>query len=75
MKYTLSTTYALKWQLKHAPHYKFTADGICINGRTGRIIRKIVNGRCVGYCINGKFNSVVSLRTQLEKIPDTETPF
>jgi hypothetical protein len=75
MNHRLSITYALKWQLKYAPQYKFTADGICVNCQTGRIIRKVVNGRCVGYCINGKFKSAIFLRTQLEKIPDIEIPF
>lgn len=75
MKHTISTTYALKWQLRDAPHYKFTAEGVCINGRTGRTLRKVVNGRCVGYCINGKFTSARSLRTRLEKISETELPF
>lgn len=75
MKYSLSNTYVLKWELENNPNYKFTDDGICINIKTGNKIRMILNGRSKGYCINGKFKSLTSLRKELTKIKDVECPF
>jgi len=75
MKYSLSTTYTLKWQLKTANEYKFSECGKCINVKRGREIKQVINGRCIGYCIRGRFQSLTSLRKQLEKIPDIECPF
>jgi hypothetical protein len=69
MTATLSTTYVLIWQIKGAEHYKFTADGICINTQTNRRIKKTLCGGSVGYCISGKFVSATSLRPQLQRIP------
>ena len=75
MKLTISTTYVLKWQLKNAAHYKFTDNGICINTKTSKIIKQIINGRSKGFCINGKFQSSNTLRKQLELIPKEICPF
>ena len=68
MDYIISTTYVLKWELENAPEYKFTKDNICINTKTGNIIRLVINGRSKGYCIKGKFRSLNTLRKQLKKI-------
>ena len=75
MKYTISTTYDLVWQLKCSPNYKFTKDGICINCQRGTIVRKIKNGGSIGFVINGKFKSIKVLRNELEKITEIEYPF
>lgn len=75
MNFTISTTYVLKWQLKDNENYKFTDEGICINTKTGNLIKKIINGRSKGYCINGKFRSINTLRKNLEKIPKINCPF
>lgn len=61
--------------LKSDPKYMFTKDGICINSQTGRIIKKTVCGGSIGYCIGGKFRSVLSLRKELIKIEKIECPF
>ena len=75
LKFTISTIYVLKWELKNSPNYKFTDNGICINTKTGNLIKKILNGRSKGYCINGKFQSVNTLRKKLVKIPKNDCPF
>ena len=72
MKYTISTTYVLKWQLKNNSEYKFTKDGVCINTKTGNLIKMIINNRSKGYCIKGKFKSINTLRKDLEQIPKKE---
>ena len=74
MNYTISTTYVLKWQLKNAEHYKFN-DSVCINTKTGKIIQQVINGRSKGYCINGKFKSINTLRKDLIQIPKEYCPF
>lgn len=67
MKITISTTYDLTWRIKDVPHYGFTKNGICINTRTNKIIKKTLCGNSRGYCINGKFESEKNLRLRLEK--------
>ena len=42
IKYTISKTYVLKWQLMDDDNYKFTDDGICINTKTGNLIKKVL---------------------------------
>ena len=71
----ITVTYALKWHLKIAPEYQFTKDGRCFNVKRQKEVKRTVNGRSVGYCINGKFHTLSFLRTQLELIPKTNLPF
>jgi hypothetical protein len=75
MKITVSTTYDVIWQLKDHTHYKFTKDGICINSKRNKIVKRVKNGGSIGYCISGKFYSLTSLRNELEKITNIECPF
>ncbi len=75
MNYSFSNTYSLKWELDFAPNYKFTDDGICINTKTGRRIKKTLCGGSAGYCILGKFTTAMKLRKHLRKIQEIETPF
>jgi len=71
----ITVNYNLKWQLKTAPNYQFTDDGICINVLRGKIVRKVVVSSTKGYCINGKFKSVLQLRKELIKIEKIICPF
>ena len=63
----------LKWQLSYAPHYQFDSNGDCYNTRSGRQIKRTVVGYTEGYCICGRFRSLVRLRECLERIE--EIPF
>jgi len=73
--FAITTTYVLKWELKTNSDYKFGDNGLCINTKTENVIRMILNGRSKGYCINGKFKSLNTLRSQLKKIEKDECPF
>ena len=73
--YTISTNYDLKWQLKIATHYQFTKDGKCVNTQRGKEVKRVLNGRSVGFCIQGKFYTLAFLRKQLELIPTYNLPF
>lgn len=75
MKITVSTTYDVIWQLKEHTHYKFTKDGICINSKRNKIVKRVKNGGSIGYCIKGKFHSLATIRGELQKISPTECPF
>ena len=72
---TISITYTLKYQLQTAPQYKFTTDKKCFNVKTGRMIKQTYCGGSIGYCIDGKFRSLTSLRKELELIPKPTYPF
>lgn len=72
---TISVNYSLKWQLKFAPHYKWSKCGKLFNTKTGRIIRKVVNGGSIGYWICEDFYTLIELRKHLELIPKNNCPF
>ena len=55
IRYTISTTYDLYYELRNNSNYKFTKDGICINTKTNRIIKRVLNGSSKGYWINQNF--------------------
>lgn len=72
---TISINYDLKWEYSKMPHYKWTSCGKLVNTRTGRCIKKTVNGRSVGYWIAGKFLTLNNLRKNLRKIEIVNLPF
>lgn len=71
----ITLKYNLVWQLKTSPNYQFTDDGICINVKRGKQVRKVVVSGTKGYCINGKFKSVLQLRKEIIKIEKINCPF
>ena len=75
IKHTITTTYVLDFELKTNPNYKFTKNGICINTKTSRLIKIVLNGRSKGYWINKKFYSLNTLRSELVKIRKVKCPF
>jgi len=75
IKFSITTTYLLEYELKNNSNYKFTKNGICINTKTDRIIRKVLNGSSKGYWIDKKFYSVNTLRKELVKIERVKCPF
>lgn len=72
---TISISYDLKRRYKKAHHYQWTTCGKLVNVKTNRIIKKVVNGRSVGYWICLKFITLNNLRQELELIPKDECPF
>jgi hypothetical protein len=72
---TISVKYVLKYRLDFAPEYVWTEDNKCFNQKTGRQIKQTVCGRSIGYCIQGKFMSLNTLRKKLIKIKIDNCPF
>jgi hypothetical protein len=72
---TISITYVLKWELKTSLNYKWSECGKCFNSKTGMQIKQVVNGRSIGYCINGKFQSLSTLRKEMQLIKKKDCPF
>ena len=73
---TVTATYSTYFRLKNYTEYEFTKCGLCFNVKTGRKIKKVATkSGCIGYNIRGKFKSLYSLRSTLEKIPKEECPF
>ena len=76
MKNTLvSNSYRLVWEYSESPNYKFTQCGKCINTQRGKELKKVLNGYTVGFCLNGKFNSLSQIREKLQKIKKVNVPF
>lgn len=55
--------------------YGVTKDGRLFNLKRGKELKKVVIGTTIGYCINGKFQSLKTLRTKLKKVEDVYCPF
>lgn len=75
LKYDITTTYVLEYELRDNDNYKFTKDGVCINTKTSKLIKRVLNGRSKGYWINKTFYSLNTLRNKLTKIKDIQSPF
>jgi len=73
--HTFTVTYAIKYVIRFAPNYVFNQHKECYNLKTGRRIKKVVQGRSIGYNIKGKFHSLTSLRKHLIKPKEEECPF
>lgn len=67
-----SIKYKAKYRLKDNCNYIFSTCGICFNTKTQRVIKQITKGYTIGYLINGKFNSLKQLKSELELIPKKE---
>ena len=73
---TLSTTYKLKWQLKGMSNYQITECKNIINMKTGKILKRCINGGySSGYWINKKFIPLSKINNYCEKIKNIKTPF
>ena len=57
------------------PHYKWSEDKKLYNCKTGRELKKTLNGGCVGYWIAGKWHNVNKLKQMVERIPINKCPF
>jgi hypothetical protein len=75
LRHIITTTYLLEFELKTNDNYKFTKDNICINTKTNRLIKCVLNGSSKGYWINKKFYSLNTLRSELQKIKIEDCPF
>lgn len=75
MNITISNTYSLVWQISDAENYKFTKDGKCFNAKRNKELKRVIVGGSIGYCINGKFQSLTKLRSKLIKIKESDCPF
>ncbi len=66
---TISVTYSLKWRIKYAHNYQFTSCGKLFNIKTGRQVKRCLNGGSIGYWIDRKFVTLDNLRASIEKLP------
>lgn len=57
--------YAFVFRIKFAPEYQITKSGECFNLKSGKKVRQVINSRCIGYNIRGRFYSLKYLRKQL----------
>ena len=73
--HSFTVTYAIKYEVGFAPEYVFNKHKECYNLKTGRRIKKVVQGRSIGYNIKGKFYSLTRLRVHLRKPQKEECPF
>ena len=72
---TVTATCAIKYELEFAPHYVWLSNDLCYNLKTGRFVRQVLVGGCIGYCIDGRFRSLTALRPRLVRPKRVECPF
>lgn len=72
---SISVNYTLKWQVRFATNYKWTSCKRLFNCKTGREIKKTLNGGSIGYWIQCKFITLANLAKEVELIPKQEIPF
>lgn len=72
---SISVNYTLKLQVKFATNYKWTECKRLFNCKTGREIKKTLNGGSIGYWIQGKFITLANLAKEVELIPKEKMPF
>ena len=72
---TITVTYTIKYRLKNNENYVWTNCNKCFNSKTGREIKKVYNNGCIGYSINGNFQSLKKLRKLLIKPKVIKLPF
>ena len=65
----------IKFELKSNRKYGVTSDGRIFNQQTGRELKRTLIGTTIGFCINGKFQSLKKLRTQLVRPENYGCPF
>jgi len=73
--YSIINHYAIEWIIVGYAQYRVTSCGKVINIRTGRILKRTINNRSVGYWIGKKFYSLKSLRVKLQRISKETFPF
>jgi hypothetical protein len=64
---SFTVTYTVKFELSTNTEYVWNQFNECFNLKTGRRIRQTPKNGMIGYCINGKFKSLKSLRPLLQK--------
>ena len=72
---SISVNYRLKWQVKDNPNYRWSECGKLFNIKSGRVLKKTLNGYSKGYWIGKKFITLSNLRKQLVKIEHVYCPF
>lgn len=55
--------------------YGVTKDGRLFNMKRGKELKKVVIGTTIGYCIEGKFQSLKKLRSKFKKVEENICPF
>jgi hypothetical protein len=71
----ISVNYSLKWQLKTDYKYQWSECGKLFNVKTGREVKKTLNGGSKGYWINCKFVTLEKLKSEIKLIEKLTTPF
>lgn len=72
---TISKTYKLVWEISGYEIYKVSKCGKIFNTKSGKEIKKILNGSTVGFWIKDKFFTLEKLRKLLVKIKHSDCPF
>jgi hypothetical protein len=73
--HSFTITYTVVFELSTHPEYVWNKFNECYNIKTGRRIKQTLKNGMIGYCINGKFKSLKSIRPLLRKPIKTHCPF
>jgi hypothetical protein len=71
----ITLTFNITWLIEGYDDYVFIENKILVNQKRGTIIRQVINGGSIGYCLNGKFISLTKLKPLLKKPKKEQCPF
>ena len=72
---TISKVIELTYEIEGVSGYAFGKDKNLYNTKRGVMIRKVMNGRAIGYWIGRKFYSLNKLRPLLKRVEENKCPF
>ncbi len=72
---TITKVIELTWQISGYDCYCFGKDKKLYNAKTGREIKKTLNGKSIGYWLGKKFYSLNRLKPMLVRPKNYRVPF
>lgn len=71
----VSVNYVVVLEIENMPEYKFAKDGICINSKRCKILKKVSKNGTIGYNFRSKFYPLSKVRLMMQKIKTNKLPF
>lgn len=72
---TITLTFKIQWRITGHDDYAIVDHNLLVNVKRGRIVKQVMNGGSIGYCLNGKFYTLSKLRPLLVKPKVSNIPF
>jgi len=71
----VSKEYDLIWEFVECPYYQISRCRRIFNTRTGKQLKRCLNGGSIGYWVAGRWVGESTVNQHVRKIQDIEVPF